>query len=113
MAVGAAKDVSKSKYGHLAACMLYMTAIKSPATSQAAATACALAVTEEVAVEPAAALELLSLLANGCSRVVSLLPAGTCMWVGGRRRRKRQRWWRERRQRWRQLTMSAFPGLRC
>ena len=49
------------------------------AASQAAATACALAVTEEVAVEPAAALELLSLLANGCSRVVSLLPAATCM----------------------------------
>ena len=84
------------------------------AASQAAATACALAaVTEEVAVEPEAAPELPNLLANGCSRAVSLLPAGTCMWVGGRRRRKRQRWWRERRQRWRQLTMSAFPGPRC
>ena len=73
---------------------------------------CVVAIAEEVVVEPAAAAELLSLLANGCSRVVSLLPAGTCMWVGGRRRRKRQRWWRERRQRWRQLTMSAFPGPR-
>ena len=45
--------------------------------------------------EPAGVAQLPNLLANGCSRVVSLLPAGTCMWVGGRRRRKRQRWWRE------------------
>ena len=80
------------------------------AASQAAATACASAIAEEVAVEPAGVAQLPTLLANGCSCVVSLLPTATCTRVGGRRRRKQQRRWRERRQRRRQLTMRA-PSL--
>ena len=63
--------------------------------------------------EPAGVAQLPTLLANGCSCVVSLLPTATCTRVGGRRRRKQQRRWRERRQRRRQLTMSALPGPRC
>ena len=48
------------------------------AASQAAATACASAIVEEVAVEPAGVAQLPTLLANGCSCVVSLLPTATC-----------------------------------